>query len=542
MRSTGTTRGTPRPPHNGLVSGALMRVRVVGALQAAELDRRTIAAGVSSRVLMQAAGRAAAQLIVERFPLEASRGVAIYAGAGNNGGDAWVVAADLARRGIRVRVAESAAAKTPDAIAEREAASAVLQHGLPNGREGVIVDGLLGTGAVGAPRGPIADAIRQINNAAAHGARVVALDIPSGVDGTSGECAGAFVNANLTVTFGAMKRGLLVNRDAAGAIVVVDIGVADVAGGFDEAPWLFDEATVLRSVPPITASVHKGTRKRLLIVGGSLGFAGSTVLAARGAMRSGIGMVKLCVEPASIAAVQTLEPAAMAIAWPGTDAELQELLAWANVVLIGPGLGLADSSRAFARRLLTTWRGPVVVDADALTAFTGAPSELGALLAGRPAVITPHAVEFSRLAGVGLVEVNARRFEIAGELARTIRSTVLLKGEPTIISDGSVTEVSAAGTPVLATGGSGDVLGGIVATLLAQSNQPRLSAAAAAWVHGRAAELAGAGCIRGVTVHDMVAALAGAWPTGDTPRIPPVIAELPAVGERNVRALVSLTP
>ena len=519
-----------------------MRVRVVSALQAAELDRRSIATGVPSRILMQSAGRAAAAVLIERFPLETSRGVAIYAGAGNNGGDAWVVAAELARRGIRVRVAESAAAKTPDAIAERDAASAVIQHDVPDGTEGVIVDGLLGTGAVGAPRGPIADAITLINRAAGRGAKIVALDIPSGVDATSGECAGVCVQADLTVTFGAMKRGLLVNRDAAGAIVVVDIGIADVAAVFDEAPWLVNENTVRRSVPPITANTHKGTRKRLLIVGGSLGYAGSTVLAARGAMRSGIGMVKLCVEPASIAAVQTLEPAAMAAAWPETDAELQALLAWANVVLLGPGLGLAERSRTFARRLLTSWRGPVVVDADALTAFTGAASELGALLAGRPAVITPHAVEFARLAGVELAEVNVRRFEIAGELARAIHSTVLLKGVPTIVSDGSVTDVSAAGTPVLATGGSGDVLGGIVATLLAQSNEPRVSATAAAWVHGRAAECAGAGRIRGVTVHDVIAALADAWPTGDSERTPPVVAELAAVGEREVAPPVSRTP
>ncbi len=542
MHSTGTTRGTPHPPHSGLVSGSQMRVRVVSALQAAELDRRTIASGVPSRVLMQSAGRAAAALLIERFPLETSRGVAIYAGAGNNGGDAWVVAAELARRGIRVRVAESAAAKTPDAMAEREAASALLQHDVPDGTEGVIVDGLLGTGAVGAPRGAIADAITLINSAAAHGARVVALDIPSGVDATTGTCAGSCVHADLTVTFGAMKRGLLVNRDAAGAIVVVEIGIADVAATFNEAPYLVNESSVLRSVPPITASAHKGTRKRLLIVGGSLGFAGSTVLAARGAMRSGIGMVKLCVESASIAAVQTLEPAAMAVGWPETDAELQEILAWANVVLVGPGLGLAQSSRLFARRLLTSWRGPVVVDADALTAFTGAASELGALLSGRPAVITPHAVEFSRLAGVDTAEVNARRFEIAGELARAIHATVLLKGVPTIVSDGSVTDVSAAGTPVLATGGSGDVLGGIVATLLAQSNDPRLSAGAAAWVHGRAAELAGAGRIRGVTVHDVIAALASAWPQIDVAGVPPVIAELAAVGEREAQTSALPTP
>jgi NAD(P)H-hydrate epimerase len=519
-----------------------MPVRIVSALQAAEIDRRTIARGVLSRTLMQAAGRAAAQLLVDRFPLETSRGVAIYAGPGNNGGDAWVVAATLAHRGIRVRVAEVVPAKTPDAIAEREAASAVLQHSVPDGSEGVIVDGLLGTGSTGAPHGPIAGAIEQIAAAAARGTPVVSLDIPSGVDATSGEAPGAHVSADLTVTFGAIKRGLLVNRDASGEIIAVDIGVASEADRFDDAPLLVNDSEVIAAVPPISADAHKGTRKRLLIVGGSAGFAGSTVLAARGAMCSGIGMVKLCVERASIAAVQTSEPAAMAAAWPESDAELADLLAWANVMLIGPGLGVGDTALAFARRMLKAWRGPVVVDADALRAFTGAASELGALLAGRPAVITPHAVEFSRLAGMDLAEVNARRFEIAGELARTVHATVLLKGVPTVISDGAISVVCAAGTPVLATGGSGDVLGGMVATLVAQTNEPRVSAAAAAWVHGRAAEIAGAGRIRGVVLEDVIGALRHAWPLSAQAAAAPVLAELPAVGGRAARTPPARAP
>jgi len=458
----------------------------------------------------------------------------VYAGPGNNGGDAWVVAAELARQGVRVRVFEALPARTPDAIAEREAASAVLTHAQPDGSEGVIVDGLLGTGAHGAPRGEIAEAIGRIDFARSEdgaGARVVALDIPSGVDATSGVAEGVHVRAHLTVAFGAMKRGLLLNRDAAGAIAVVDIGLGAGAAHSGDAMPLYDCAMTRDAVAPISADAHKGSRKRLVIIGGARGMAGSTVLAARGAMRSGIGMVKLCVADESIAAVQSDEPAAMCANWPRSDEQFAAILEWASVVLIGPGLGIGPAEKEFAARILGQWRGPVVVDADALTAFAGDAVALGALLKGRPAVITPHAVECARLAGVKAAEVNARRFEIAGELARTVHATVLLKGVPTVISDGAATEVSASGTPVLATAGSGDVLGGIVATLLAQGSNARSSAAAAAWVHGRAAEIAGAGHVRGVNLHDVIDALREAWKL-QLPVLPaPILGELPAVGE-----------
>ena len=510
-----------------------MSVRVVSASQAAELDAAAIASGVPSRALMQAAGRAAAELIIARFPLESSRGVALYAGPGNNGGDAWVAAAELARRGVRVRVAEVSPSRTSDAQAEREAASAVLTHTVPDGTEGVVVDGLLGTGARGAPHGAIAEAIERIESLRApggHGARVVALDVPSGVDATSGEHPGVHVRAHLTVTFGTMKRGLLVNRDASGAIVVVDIGLGAAASRGDAMP-LVDAAMVRDAVPPIPAAAHKGTRKRLAIVGGAEGMAGSTILAARGAMRSGVGMVKLVVEGKSVAAVQAAEPAAMCARWPETDTEFNAIYDWADVLLVGPGLGQGPAAREFAERLLREWRGPVVLDADGLNAFAGDGAALARLLEGRPAVVTPHAAECSRLAGVSLDDVGARRFEIAAELARTLRATVLLKGVPTIVSDGIATDVSASGTPVLATAGSGDVLGGIVATLLAQGSDTRRSAAAAAWVHGRAAEIAGDGRVRGVDLHDVIRALGDAWRL-EMPQLPaPVLAELPAVGE-----------
>jgi ADP-dependent NAD(P)H-hydrate dehydratase / NAD(P)H-hydrate epimerase len=511
-----------------------MSVRVVSASQAAELDAAAIAGGTPSRSLMQAAGRAAANLILARFPLEASRGVAVYAGPGNNGGDAWVVAAELAKLGVRVRVSEALPARTSDAIAEREAASALLTHSVPDGSEGVIVDGLLGTGAHGAPHGEIADAIGRIDflrSSDRSGARVVALDVPSGVDATTGETPGSYVKAHLTVTFGTMKRGLLVNRDAAGAIVLVDIGLSVNAAHLGDAVPLMDAAIVRDAVPPILAAAHKGSRKRLAIVGGSQGMAGSVMLAARGAMRSGIGMVKLYVAGESIPVVQGAEPAAMAARWPQGDAEFKALYDWANVLLIGPGLGVGASARALAERALRGWHGPVVLDADGLTAFAGDVVSLGTWLKGRPAVITPHVVEFSRLTGTAPEEVNSRRFEIAAELARAVNATVLLKGVPTVISDGDATDVSASGTPVLATAGSGDVLGGIVATLLAQGNDARSAAAAAAWVHGRAAEIAGAGRIRGVNLDDVIAALREAWRLEERVHVAPILAELPAVGE-----------
>jgi ADP-dependent NAD(P)H-hydrate dehydratase / NAD(P)H-hydrate epimerase len=528
-----------------------MSVRVVSASQAAELDAGAMANGVPSRALMQAAGRSAAALLLERFPLESARGVAIYAGPGNNGGDAWVVAGELARRGVRVRVAEIAEPRTPDAIAARETARVHLDRTSPIHTEGVIVDGLLGTGATGAPRGAIAEAIERIaiqrapDASGARGVppdgslvRVVALDVPSGVDATTGATPGAFVRADLTVTFGSLKRGLLVNREATGTLVVTDIGLGAASARFAQAPLLVDAAMVRSHVPRIGASAHKGIRKRLAIVGGALGMAGAPVLAARAAMRSGIGMVKLCVARESMGAVQSAEPGAMAVTWPESEDERAELLGWAHALLIGPGIGATPRARVLVGELLSAWSGPVVLDADALTMFAGEPAALGALFAASrrtrasPAVITPHVVEFARLAGLSAEEVEARRFDLAGELARTINATVLLKGVPTVISDGATTLVSATGTPVLATAGSGDVLGGIVATLVAQTGDALESAATGAWVHGRAAEIAAGAQVRGITLADVLDSLRTTWRIDDVAPGPPTLAELPMAGDR----------
>ncbi len=279
-------------------------VRVVSAAESAARDRAAIGAGVPSRALMRAAGMAAATVIVRQWPHRLAHGVAVYAGPGNNGGDAWVTAAALAAAGVPVRVAAAGPTRTDDAAAERAAADPLLTNGPPQHDEAIVVDGLLGTGSTGAPRGAIAEAIGAIRAARARGARVASLDIPSGVDATSGASDGS-VHADLTITFGALKRGLTIARGACGRIVVVDIGLGAHAELADGAPLLIDGAFVRAHVPPIDADANKGTRRRIAIVASGPGMAGAGILAAHAALASGIGLVKMFVARTNLPVVQT---------------------------------------------------------------------------------------------------------------------------------------------------------------------------------------------------------------------------------------------
>ena len=479
---------------------------------------------------MQRAGAAAAGEIARAYAADLVHGVVVYAGPGNNGGDGWVVARCLAATGVSVHVVSTGDPSTEDARAERALAIPGLTQARPaNAR--VIVDALLGTGAGGTPRGAIAAAIQDIARARAAGASVVSLDLPTGVDADTGDAEGA-VRADLTITFGTMKRGLLIARGNAGRIVLVDIGLPP---GEPTTPALVTPAWVRSVIPPIAADAHKGVRRKLVIVGGQLGMAGAAVFAARAAMRAGIGMVRVVVARESVPIVQDAAPHAIARAWPGERREDMDdaIVHWADGVLIGPGLGDSPQSRALVERVLRAWRGPVVVDADGLNVFKGEAAKLGALLAGRPALLTPHALELARLYGAHPQEVLVRRFDIASELARVAHAAVLLKGVPTIVADASgARRVSAAGTPALAAAGSGDLLAGIAATLLTQLGDGLAAGAASAWVHGRAAEIASSGRgPRGVTLDDVEVAIGAVWPdlaAGHPPRYP-VLAELPAI-------------
>lgn len=555
-------------------------VRVASGSEASGLDARAIAAGIPSRALMQRAGAAAAgeiaKLLGRESPGAGAGAVVVYAGSGNNGGDGWVVARALAAAGIGVQVVAIGEPRTDDARAERALAEAdplvrvsrfaEEEHGdvdvapVP----ALIVDALLGTGTRGEPREPVRSAIARIARAREAGAVVAALDVPSGVDADTGAHAGA-VLADLTLTFGSIKRGLLVARGCTGRIVVLDIGLArdgahDAAGAPEEGdgarlPLLVDGSWLRSVVPPFAADAHKGTRGKLVIVGGQLGMAGAPVLAARAAMRSGVGMVRLVVSPDSLPAVQGSEPHALASAWPEPTAPAWEALVggWADVVLVGPGLGASGETRRMVESLLAAWRGPVVLDADALNVFAGEAGTLGKSLGARPALLTPHVLEFARLAGLDLQAVLDRRFDVGAELASATGAAVLLKGVPTVVSapDGRRL-VNAAGTPALAAAGSGDLLGGIAATLLAQTVDPATAGAAAAWVHGRAAELAerrfagrgrgargrgahhaprAVGSSRGVTLADVEESIARVWADRAPLPVYPMLAELPAVGE-----------
>jgi len=515
-------------------------IQVLSPEESAARDRAAIAGGVPSRALMRCAGAAAAAIIAARYPRALRRGAVIYAGPGNNGGDAWVVAGALAASGVSVRVVTAGNPKAGgDAAAERDAARSQVRdvvtdaaHDGGDGSAGVVVDGLLGTGSSGGLRGQVADAARHIVAHRARGAMIVALDIPTGVDSMSGAVDPLAVRAHLTLTFGSMKRGLLIARGAAGEIAVLDIGLGIHGAGDGSAPALIDAAFVRAHVPAIRAEWHKGLRRRIAIIGGAPGMAGAAILAARAALASGVGLVRLFVASGNVPVVQTAEYGALAASWPETDQDVKEQIdEWADGVLLGPGLGTGPASRAVAERVLRKTRRPTVLDADALNLFAGRAAELGTLLAARPALVTPHPAEFGRLAGMSTDEVLAQRFEVGSELARTLGAAVLLKGVPTIVtSPDGYRLVSAAGTPILAVGGSGDILSGMTATLLAQTSDPTAAAATGAWVHGRAAELAGPG-VRGLTLDDVLRALPQAWRIEQAPMAYPVLAQLPNVGE-----------
>ncbi len=506
-------------------------MRVVSAAESAASDRAAIGAGVPSRALMRAAGMAAAGEIARQFAEKLARGVAVYAGPGNNGGDAWVVAGALAAAGIAVRVAPIGDSRTADATAERAAAEPLFTRESPRGDEAVVVDGLLGTGATGKPHGSIADAITAIAAARARGAVVLALDVPSGLDATTGASVGA-VHADLTLTFGSLKRGLTIGRGASGRIVVLDIGLGRFGDSGDAMPRLVDAAYVRAHVPSIAADANKGTRRRIAIVTAGPGMAGAGILAAQAALASGVGLIKLFVAPSNVPVVQTAAYHALAHPWPLDDETVRrEIDGWADAVLIGPGLGTSTNARGVVERVLRASGAPATVDADGLNLFAGRPEALADLLAGRPAIITPHPGEFGRLVGTPIEGVLADRFEIAAPLAAKLGATVLLKGVPTILTAADGTRhVSATGSPVLATGGSGDLLAGMVVTLLAQTHDPLASASCAAWVHGTAAEVAGGGRVRGVGLEDVLTALSAVWNAPVPPARYPVLAELPAVG------------
>ena len=501
-------------------------IPVLTAAESAAWDARARAAGIPGRVLMESAGRAAAAVIAQTFAGALDRGVLVVAGSGNNGGDGWVVARALRAAGVPVWGTDLPRERSADCEENRTLALADGVAWVEAGERwppaGVVVDALLGTGASGAPAGPLAELARL---AAAHGAPVAAIDGPTGLDLTTGIAHGP-IRAALTVTFGALRRGHLRARDWVGQVVVVDIGfpAADPAW-----PRFVTDAWAHAVLPGFAPAMHKGDRGRVLIVGGAVGMAGAAMHAARTAFACGAGLVKLALPGSSLHAAQANLPDALTVATtlgPTLEPDLAEALDWADAIILGPGLGRGAERSAFARMVVERANAPIVLDADALH-VPGL-----AAVGDAPRVLTPHpgefAAQFPDLAELArddpfLAPLAALETLSAGPPVR--RSAVLLKGVPTVIAGPDGRRVVGTGNPALATGGSGDLLAGTIAAFLARGLAPLDAAALGAHVMGRAADLVVARRgVRGTRPDDVAATYPAVWevlaqPVAPTPPV-----------------------
>ena len=418
-------------------------------------------------ILVERAGAAVARAALSMLGGAYGRRVVVVAGKGNNGADGRVAADLLRRRGVRVTIID--AADQPERLPQSD----------------LVIDAAFGTGFRGDYDAPNPG-----------GAPVLAVDIPSGVDGLTGEIGERAVRATATVTFAALKPGLLLGAGAehAGRVTVADIGL-DVSRS---TIGLVEGADVGRWMPDRPRESHKW-KAAIWLVAGSPGMTGAADMAARAAMRAGAGTVRLGV-PGQAPGPRFPEVIGRPLPAEGWDAEVASDLDRMKAVVIGPGLGRSDATVAAVRRLLAVARVPVVVDADALFAL-GSLDDPVRLLRARPGptVLTPHDGEFSRLAGC---PPGPRRISAVRHLAFTTGATVLLKGSTTIVADptGDVM-LSDAGDARLATAGSGDVLAGVVGALLAQGLEPLHAASAGAFVHGTAA---GLGWRRGLVAGDLL--------------------------------------
>jgi hydroxyethylthiazole kinase-like uncharacterized protein yjeF len=439
--------------------------------------------GIPGAVLMERAGLAAAREILGTY---AGKTAAVVCGGGNNGGDGFVVARHLHTAGwdVECLLAADPAGLPDDARRNHSIAARLgvrMHDRVRKGRlqrAGVIVDALLGTGFHGVPRPDGAAVIAAMAGLPG----IVALDVPSGVDASTGVVAGGAVTAEVTVCFHGRKLGTAVEpgRSHSGRVVVAEIGIppqADVA----TAAVLADGLTAPGKRPGET----KYSAGAVLVVGGARGFTGAPLMAALAALRTSAGIVWVATPPDAARILEARVPEVMVRPLPNA----LELLERADAVALGPGLGRAPEAIEVAREVGVGHAGPIVIDADGLFAFNG---DLKALRKrATPAVLTPHEGEMGRLLGEGSDWVRANRLEAVRRAADESRCVVLLKGPDTLIADpGGRIGVSHAGVSGLATAGSGDVLTGVVAAMLARAEDAWTAACAAAEAHGRAGRLA----------------------------------------------------
>lgn len=486
-----------------------------------EVDRRSIQeAGIAGGLLMERAGRGVAEAVL-RWARAAGRmgcAVRLLAGRGNNGGDAFAAAVFLQQWGFHpevwlagrtadvqgdaaIHLQKLSAARIPlqEMDTERHWQIAAEEPYSPP----VVVDGLLGTGSQGAPRGVLRLAVEYCLARAAQ-SFIVAIDLPSGLDADSGVPAVPTVRADLTVTLAAPKPGLAAPAaiEFVGGLEVVDIGVPQVV--LQEAPAALPELElitreeVLKLLPRRQHAAHKGDFGRILLIGGSAGYAGAIVMAARAALRSGVGLTHVLAPRSLVPGLAPQAPEAMFRGGDetalgslrlGNEVEFREWLFSFNAVLIGPGLSCCDASRDLVEFLLRECPCPLVLDADAITVWAGRAGELARCPV--PVVLTPHPGEMGRLLGCASQAVQQDRLACVKAAATQTQAVVVLKGAGTLVAQaGKPVQLNATGNPGMATGGSGDVLAGLLAGLLGQRLEPYDAARLAVFLHGLAGDQA----------------------------------------------------
>jgi len=520
------------------VVGGLPSIPVVTPQQAAAWDHRAGSAGIPLRALMECAGRGVAAVAAARFPELLRHGVLVATGPGNNGGDGWVAAHALHTAGVRVWVAASgeSTGEVPRAVAQaaREAGVREVAPDGPWPNAGLLLDAVLGTGAQGAPRGPVEPLVSRL---AEVNQPLIAIDGPSGLDLADGVQHGP-LRALLTITFGGYRRGHLLARDDVGDLIVLDIGLPAPDPAW---PTLFTEAAAARDLPHFTAREHKGTRGRVVIVGGDEGMLGAARLAVRAAFAAGAGLVHLIAPAASAAIAATAEPDLQTSVQPFEampSSRSTALLARADAVVIGPGLGRRASRPEFVLGVIeaTPAAAAIVLDADGLIAFAGQADRLRDALAGRRAVVTPHAGEFRALLPDLASNLDVDPWGTATTAAGRLGAAIVLKGVPTVVASGNGEVVTvAAGNPGLATGGSGDTLSGLIGAIAGGGLPIQTAALVGAVALGEAADLAARRVsARGMRPMDVIAALPDVWRRWELlrrlppPPRPPILHELPA--------------
>jgi len=492
-----------------------------------DADRATIEGlGLPSMVLMEAAALSVTDTVLDRFDV-VSR-VAVVCGPGNNGGDGLAAARQLRCRGVDAEalVLVEEGSLRGDAAVQLELAR---RFGVPvhdcSGGAGdlaarlaaadVVVDALFGTGLDRALAGEMAGTVELLN---ATPKPIVAVDIPSGLAGSSANPPGPCVQATVTVTFAAPKPAHVLPPAcwACGELVVADIGIPPWVLAERAMLWLVEADDVARWLPRRAPDAHKGHFGHLGIVAGRAGRAGAAILAARAAVAGGSGLVTVATSADALAAIQAGAPEAMVDIVPaGTGGELADhdpsrFLAKITALAVGPGAGTGSDAASLVGHLAAVWQGPLVLDADALTVLAPRLESLR----GRPAptVLTPHPGELARLLGVETSEVVSDRLGAAREAADRSGAVVVAKGARTLVVGGRGGDlVNPTGTAGLASGGAGDTLTGLIGALLAQGLAGREAAASAVFLHGRAAELAAIEHPASVPAGRLVEWLARAW-------------------------------